>query len=257
MSGPPPAHVVAAFGGAGAPSRLPGGRGTSWRAGGIVLKPADADDDELAWLATIPEAAVRVARPLPAAGGRNSVDGWMAAPYLAGTHRHGTWPEVIAAGDRLHEALRDIERPSFLDPRTHRWAVADRAAWDEVPTDPPRPTRLLDRLRGLTTPLDLRSQLVHGDLTGNVLFASGQPPAVSDLSLYWRPSDYAAAIVAVDALLWEGARLADLRPVLARPAFGQLLVRALRFRLLADLLGHDDVVEAPYAPVVDLAADLA
>ena len=66
-----------------------------------------------------------------------------------------------------------------------------------------------------------------------------------------------AAIVAADAFLWEGAQAADLRPLLERPAFGQLLVRALRFRLLADLLGHDDHVEEPYAAVVDVAAYLA
>ncbi len=31
-------------------------------------------------------------------------------------------------------------------------------------------------------------QLVHGDLTGNLLFHTSLPPAVIDLSPYWRPT---------------------------------------------------------------------
>ncbi len=254
----PPLHVVAAFGGRGDPVALPGGRGTSWRAGDIVLKPADSDEDELSWLAmALPDARVRLARPLPAGTDRYVVDGWTAVRHLPGDQRAGAWLDVIAAGDALHASLAGVPRPGFLDARTHRWSIADRAAWDEVDVGPPHPTPHLDRLRRLSAPLDLPSQLVHGDLTGNVLFAAGLPPAVLDLSLYWRPHDTAAAIVAADALLWDGATLADLAPLLARPAFGQLLIRALRFRLLADLLGHDDHVEDPYVAVVDLAAGLA
>jgi uncharacterized protein (TIGR02569 family) len=253
----PPAHVVAAFGGTGVPTPLAGGRGTSWRAGDIVLKPADASDEELAWLMSeLPQASVRVALPRAARDGRSSVDGWMAVPYLVGEHGQGAWLDIVAAGDALHATLRRIARPALLDGRTSRWAISDRAAWDEIPSVPPRPTPLLDRLRQLTRPVNLPSQLVHGDLTGNVLFAAGLPPAVIDLSLYWRPADYAAAVVAVDALLWGGAHTAELEPLFARADFGQLLVRALRFRLLADLLGHDDHIEGPYTKAVDVAASL-
>ena len=46
---------------------------------------------------------------------------------------------------------------------------------------------------------------MHGDLTGNVLFADDLAPAVIDFSPYWRPTGFASAIVVGDALLWEGA----------------------------------------------------
>ena len=36
---------------------------------------------------------------------------------------------------------------------------------------------------------------MHGDLTGNVLFAEGLPPAILDLSLYFRPPGFATAVV--------------------------------------------------------------
>ncbi|MEK8145735.1 hypothetical protein NKH18_44060 [Streptomyces sp. M10(2022)] len=71
---------------------------------------------------------------------------------------------------------------------------------------------LLLRLQSLREAVDAPDRLVHGDLTGNVLFAPGLSPAVIDFSAYWRPVAYADAVVAVDGLLWHGAdrELADL-----------------------------------------------
>lgn len=72
------------------------------------------------------------------------------------------------------------------------------------------------------------AQLVHGDLTRNVLFAEGLAPAVIDVSLYWRPPDHAEGVVVADALCWHGGAesLLDLTgvPVAA-------VARALLFRL--------------------------
>jgi hypothetical protein len=50
-----------------------------------------------------------------------------------------------------------------------------------------------------------RAQLVHGDLTSNVLLAPGEPPSVIDFSPYWRPPTYAEGIVVADALCWHAA----------------------------------------------------
>jgi hypothetical protein len=47
---------------------------------------------------------------------------------------------------------------------------------------------------------------VHADLTGNVLFSPTLPPAVIDLSPYWRPPEYAEGVVIADALCWHGAQ---------------------------------------------------
>jgi prepilin-type processing-associated H-X9-DG protein len=58
-------------------------------------------------------------------------------------------------------------------------------------------------------------QLIHGDLSGNVLFADGLPLAVINMSAYWRPAAYASAIVAVDAVLWHGADVELLAAVAA------------------------------------------
>src|SRR3954447_19784434 len=97
MSEPPPPHVLAAFGVTVEPEPLPGGRGRSWRAGRLVLKPLDWLPAELAYqgevLATTRADGFRVAPPLP-----QVADGWTAAPYLEGRHELGRWHEIIAAG---------------------------------------------------------------------------------------------------------------------------------------------------------------
>ncbi len=76
-------------------------------------------------------------------------------------------------------------------------------------------------------------QVVHGDLAGNVLFAPGLPPAIIDFSPYWRPTTYAAAIVAVDGVLWFGADTTLLRQVADEAGSSMPLVRAIIFRLIA------------------------
>jgi hypothetical protein len=47
--------------------------------------------------------------------------------------------------------------------------------------------------------------LIHGDLTGNVLFHDELPPAIIDFTPYWRPLEFQSAVVVADALVWEGA----------------------------------------------------
>ncbi|MBA3525147.1 MAG: aminoglycoside phosphotransferase [Geodermatophilaceae bacterium] len=229
-----PPHVLTTFGLMGHQRRLPGGMGTSVLIGDVVLKPA-GDDAEAQWLAelqqTIAPAGIRVPRPIGTADGRRIVEGWTASPYLPGQHERGRWAETIEAGRRLHEALARLPRPDFLDARDHRWAHADRVAWGEADVD------LGHGSSSRPDPLDLPRQLVHCDLAGNVLFHPSAPPAVLDLSLYWRPPAYADAIVVVDALLWYGAA-DDVLDLVDHPDARQLLNRALTFRLACEL--HPD-----------------
>jgi uncharacterized protein (TIGR02569 family) len=261
---PPPGHVLAAFGVAGcAPIPLGGGQGTAWRAGGRVLKPADVSRDELAWHAGVyPQITCegfRLPRPLAAGDGRLCVDGWCATRYEAGRHGQRRWPEIIAAGDRFHAALRGIPRPPFLDTRSNPWSVSDRVAWGELPaSDFPGVTHL-PRLTAAIRPVPAPGQLIHGDLSGNVLFHDHLPPAIIDFTPYWRPAAYATAIVVADALVWEGADSQLLAVVSHIGDFGQYLIRALIFRELTHWIctrGQPPGTKAPDARWA-LAADLA
>jgi uncharacterized protein (TIGR02569 family) len=257
----PPAAVLAAFGVSAEPERLAGGRGTAWRCGELVLKPLDTSIEELEWQGALFDRlecdGFRVSRL------RGSSAGWCAWEHVAGEHRERAWPDVIAVGERFHAALARVPRPGFLDLRTNHWAIGDRVAWGELPAEGFADAKHLSRLVEVRRPVDTSaSRLVHGDLTGNVLFADGLPPAVIDFSPYWRPTGFASAIVVGDALLWGGADAGLLNAVAHVDDFPQLLVRALILRAVVDALfrtgeqkrpDRDDCFLAP----VELACSLA
>jgi uncharacterized protein (TIGR02569 family) len=229
----PPAEVLAAFGVSARPEPLSGGQATAWRAGDVVLKPLDMSIDALRWqaevLGSVEPDGFRVAPPLRTTEGELVVDCWTAWPLLAGAHAP-RWADIVAVGERFHRALAGVERPAaVLDARTDGWARADRIAWGEQPAGELARVPEVAHLLAARTAVSASSQLIHGDLSGNVLFADGLPPAVIDLSPYWRPPAYASAIVVLDAVLWSGADATLLSVV----ADAQLLVRALLFRLLA------------------------
>lgn len=262
----PPPEVLEAFLVTERPGPLTGGRGTSWRAGGTVLKPLDMPESALAWqeraLSSLPAATgFRVAAPRRSGDGRLAVSGWTAWPYLTGAHEWGRWAEIVSVGRLFHEATAALLEPGFLRDRADWWAVGDRVAWGESPVEPYED---LDTIRALVAslrPVRARSQLVHGDLTGNVLFHPEVPPAIIDLSPYWRPPEFAAAVVVADAMAWEGADAALATNVSAGLSeFGQCFLRALIYRIVTDRLAggartHD--WQAPYRPAVRTACALA
>jgi uncharacterized protein (TIGR02569 family) len=237
MAVPPPA-VLAEFGAASDPTPLAGGQGTAWRVGELVLKPLDMSLDALAWqadvLSSVSSDGFRVAAPLRSRTGELVVQGWTAWPLLAG-HHAPRWTDIIAVGERLHDALAAVRRPAaVLDPRNDMWARADRIAWGELPAGDFASVPEVARLLAANGPVGAPHQLVHGDLSRNVLFADGLAPAVIDFSPYWRPKGFASAIVAADAVVWYGADTELLSTVVDGADGAGLLVRALLFRLLAE-----------------------
>ena len=233
-----PRTVLDAFGLTGDPEPLPGGEGRSIRVGRTVLKPAEAGD-EASWtaelLSQVAEDGFRVARPVPALDGHWVVAGWSASQVVTGEPGPADrWDELLAAARAFHLALRSVPCPGFLDRHTHRWALADRVAWGEAAVEAlPEVSPLMSRLEALRRPIGAQCQLVHGDLSGNVLFADGQPPAIIDFSPYWRPTSYADAVIAIDGVLWFDAGRDVFELAWSSQDFHQLLVRALIFRLVA------------------------
>jgi uncharacterized protein (TIGR02569 family) len=201
--------VVRAFGASSEPIRIAAGQGTSWRAGDLVLKPVD-DEAEVQWrcglLEEIEEHGFRVSRPVCDEDGSCVIDGWTASRWVDGEpDPRGRWVELFEAAEAFMGAVRAHGPPSFLARRRHWWAKADRAAWGELDLPgPPVVTAIADRLAALAGPARGPAQLVHGDLAGNVLFQPGEPPAVIDLSPYWRPTAYAIGIAVADGLLSYG-----------------------------------------------------
>ncbi len=261
----PPSAVLSAFGVSGTPVALDGGQEASWRVGDVILKPLDLSEPELEWqaqtFASISCEGFRVAHPLCAPDGSLVVGGWCAWEAVEGRHAARCWPKIIAIGERFHSALVGVPRPDFIARRTDRWAVGDRVAWGELSAAEFAHVKHLPRLAAALRPVETPCQLIHGDLTGNVLFDERLPPAVIDFSPYWRPTPFASAIVVADALVWEGADESVLDAVAHVEDFGQYLLRALIYRTVTDRLFRssepirpDDA--DPYRPAVELACGL-
>jgi len=227
--------VLAAFGARDAPVALPGGSTTAYAASGLVFKRGQ-DDNFTAWLAEVShvverETAFRFARPVRSISGSWTVEGWSASTQLAGRHEPGRWTDILSVGRALHRAVAGMPCPPFQAARTDQWALGDRAAWGECEVAVPALLQeQVSSTAALLRPIELPSQLVHGDLCGNVLFAPALPPALLDFSPYFRPAEYAEAILVADAIVWEGAS-AELVGALRRDTAGQMLVRASLFRL--------------------------
>jgi uncharacterized protein (TIGR02569 family) len=246
-----PAGVLAAFGVAGTvPVRLAGGRGMTWRAGQVVLKPADSVR-EGRWAADVFDAlespGFRVPAPVRAVTGDWVAQGWAAWRWVAGAAADWSgvsprWPELIAVSRALAAALAGLPVPRWWDTEENPWTIGDRVAWGERDPSPllgpaagqvaVQVRRLLPALR----PVDLPDQLIHADLAGNVLFADGLPPAVIDFSPLQRPAGLPLAIVAVDALMWQRARPEVLSQLADEPEIDQLLAHALVYRLVTEIV---------------------
>jgi hypothetical protein len=261
----------------GEPVRLGGGQGTSFLIGDAVIKPEEnIEEVEFVlgiqdMLAKNGNTQYRIPQPLRQITGAGDpkyiVDGWIGAKFVRGTHMiRGRWSLLLDATRAFHKDLRDSvkECPSFIERRTHRWARADRIVWEEIGTksgsDGPfdisdmamndwvvpalTPAfQILLQLRRPLVPGSLQPQLVHSDLYGNMLYSDDdkdddhQPPAIIDLSLYWRPVEYAEAVIVADAMVdcGEGEELISL---VGNSSFRlQMLVKALLFRILAWSMG--------------------
>ena len=219
-----------------------------------------ADHARAAWSAKVRETlfvdGVRLARPVRSTDGRYVVAGWRADTFVLGTPepRHD---EVVSAAVRLHEATARLERPRFLtQPPVAPWSdvdvfiAADRAAWEERPlqslpsgarvapgsADGQRSIELINQLAGLRRPTKSASQLVHGDLYGTVLFAGTAAPGITDITPYWRPASWAAAVAVVDALSWGDADDGLIERWSTFSEWPQMLLRALIFRLAVHAL---------------------
>jgi uncharacterized protein (TIGR02569 family) len=247
----PSSEVLSAFGlPTVTPRLLADGSGMSWSVAGAILKPA-LDPLEAQWTAELyaglPEQGFRVPRPLRTATGSYLQDGWCAWKFISGSHHNaGDWPALLACCIAFHTALAGIDPPGFLAMERHHWALADRIAWGE---ERPGPRwSLLAAITELQAQLDdadrrLPRQLIHGDFTGNLLYAQDLAPAVIDFSPFWRPAAYAMAIALADALAWHNAPDSLFDEARSHGVTDSLIRRAVIFRLAACCASPDSGID--------------
>lgn len=237
----PPQSVLNAFGLQGPCLPISGGQGRSVRVGDAVLKPVeDATEAEfisevMATLSSSPSLEYRVPIPLLASNSSYVYEGWSADSYCEGDDNPvGRCDELLVASRAFHKAIADIQEPGFLHQRSHPWAIADRVAWEEASIQVVASlVSIYQELISMRRQVSFPSQLVHGDLSGNFLFAEGKPPTIIDFSPFWRCVGYSEAIAIVDGIMDFGQSEELIELGGSGFEWNQLLVRALIFRLVA------------------------
>ncbi|KAM6525770.1 hypothetical protein FALCPG4_011305 [Fusarium falciforme] len=261
MTQPSP-QVLEAFSTSGEPVPIDGGRGLCFQAGNVVLKPSD-DDQEAGWVAELCESIMakappgyRISRPIRSPHGF-VFEGWTAWALVPGRSVPASNFEAILKACRaFHADTATIctERPLFLVERRNRWTEADLVTWGEKSICDVADVSagilslvnpVLQQLSQLRKelPSDIRSQLIHGDLTGNVLFDDNNPaapPGIIDITPYWRPALFAEAIVVADGLAWHGQGEDLVEMYGTEEVHLQLLVRALYWRCLTFAIDSDE-----------------
>ncbi|KAM0433512.1 hypothetical protein ACHAPT_004392 [Fusarium lateritium] len=243
------------------PVPIEGGRGLCFQAGNVVLKPAD-DDQEAEWIADLCGSIMengpsryRTSRPIRSSQGF-VFEGWTAWTLVPGRAGPATNFEAILKACRsFHADLAGLctQMPPFLASRCNRWTEADLVTWGEKSIDDvadvnadiisfvqPVLGKLLQLKKDL--PPGIKSQLIHGDLTGNVLFDDNDPkapPGIIDITPYWRPAVFAEAIVVADGLAWYGQGQDLVQIYGTDEVHLQMLVRALYWRCLTFAIDSD------------------
>ncbi len=230
-----PPHVRSAFGVQDTDPKpvVWAGRG-AWHCGDVLVRPVP-DNAVAAWSAGVLDGLevedLRLARPVRSSDGRWVVAGWAASRFVPGV-LEPRYDDVVRAAERLHTATADVPRPRVLDGRDDLLTRSAAGAWGELrlTLDPATGGTLYTELAAHRTAVRLTPQVVHAELFGAVLF-DGDSPAIVDLVPAWRPREWAAAVIVVDALAWGGAddglphRFAHLEE------WPQMLLRAALYRL--------------------------
>ena len=216
---------------------FPDGQGHTYRCGDIVIKRAVNEAEHIALAAILAElpnsTKLRLPKPVMSTDGRLVVDGYVAWTFLTGDDLCGHYTEKVAAIDAYNELFQNVAKPTFIDERTDGWSIADRVSWgEETKTYEPVFQNLIDEITPLLEAIDLPAQLIHGDMARHILLAPKQPPAIIDITPYWRPKDFAHAMMMVTDVAWWEGEIADFDFLKTRPHWRQLVIRAALKRII-------------------------
>jgi uncharacterized protein (TIGR02569 family) len=231
----PSADILQAFGAIKPPVSIAGGQGQNYRSGNVILKPAQ-DDKETNWVAefylSVAGEGFQLPKPIRSAQGNFVYRGWQAWEFVEGQHERGRWAETIDICVRFHQAVADHPRPAFFERREQNpWVVADQVTWGEMEiAHHPRIAPAVEKLTNCLAVVNEKSQLIHGDFGGNVLFS--ETPTIIDFSPYWRPVEFAIGVIIADAVVWEGADISLLDMGCKFNNFYQHLARAELRRII-------------------------
>lgn len=216
---------------------LRGGQNTSVRVSNAVLKPVD-DIQHCEWLLNIiykinPQ-GYRVSKPIRSKYGTFVSKGWACTHYEMGQDIKGHIEEKLLVSRLFHRDLSSINFRDFhhID---NPWSKGHRIAWqiDELPIELPH--EIQDSINNLLRRVSLKEkykmQIVHSDLSGNILFDQVLNPLVIDFSPTIAPVEYAEAILVCDCIAWQGSEVSEIDLLPGDELYKEMIIRAIIFRL--------------------------
>ena len=178
----------------------------AWRCGDVLIRPI-ADNAMASWSSGVLDGlhveGVRLARPVRASDGRWIVAGWAACRYVPAASNPATTPWSTRRTGCTRRPRR-FPAPGCSTTGTTWLTRSAAGAFGEtrLTLDPARGGALYAQLAAYRTPVRAAAQVVHPELFGAVLFDRTGVLAVIDLVPCWRPKEWAAAVIVVDALAW-------------------------------------------------------
>ncbi|TDQ40677.1 hypothetical protein [Aureibacillus halotolerans] len=233
-----PRNVLEAFQLDGDAIKLPGGQGTSVKVGNAVLKPVEDDPAYVDWVSSVLDdlqpKGYRLATPMRTKEGSSVYQGWSCARFEEGQPMEGNVEGKLKVARLFHKDLAGSpyrSAPTVENP----WSRGHRIAWcqEEIPIETNATAKevLHQLLTSITRHPDYETQLIHGDLAGNILFHQTLPPVVIDFSPTIAPAAYGESILLCDCIAWQGSSLQAMHLLPENNHSKEMITRALIFRL--------------------------
>lgn len=229
--------ILKEFGIEGVGIDLLGGQSTSKRYGDIVIKPIN----DVAYSNFISQVfgdlqamGYRISRPIQSRNGQYVVEGYVANTYEPGEQDLSRVEDLLDISEKLHNDLKKMPMdgmPEFDNP----WAKAQQVLWkgQEIPSNWHKSSReLVIKLLDELEVLELSSQLIHSDLSGNVLFHETLEPLVIDFSPTFAPCEYANALAVCDNIAWGDSPMSSLELLRPVDLYKKVIKYAVAFRVM-------------------------
>jgi hypothetical protein len=217
---------------------LKGGQNTSVRVNDAVLKPVGDNVQVNEWLLgilnEIDPYKYRLAKPVISNDGTFIYNGWCCTRFEPGEHRDGDIKNKLEVSRLFHHDLADIDItniPIGDDP----WSVSQGIVWqkENLPQNISKTAyKILEELISKATLKgNYKVQVIHADLSGNILFDKVLDPLIIDFSPTIAPVEYAEAILVCDCIAWQGSPITDLGLLGNSEYIIEMILRAVIFRL--------------------------
>ncbi len=243
---------------------LEGGQNTSFRIKNAVLKPVGDNVQFCEWVLNviynINPHGYRLSKPIKSNNGKFVYKGWCCTRYEPGEHRKGNVKQKLEVARLLHHDLADTNFTNIPN-SDNPWSKSQRIAWQNESLPQNISKKAFKILQEMLSKVKLKEnykvQIVHSDLSGNILFDKALTPLIIDFSPTIAPVEYAEAILLCDSIAWEESPPSEIELICHSEFNVEMILRAVIFRLsVASIFAGDNQDEfineyQNFKPIID------